>query len=260
MFVAAAAMMILLAAAAPADYRDTSGVRYVFASLSKPDWAYREEAGGRIQRFEVRSGDRGWPGDAANRNERSELITAGLFTTQPELFYRNGTDAWVSYAIKVEEGPPIISPLVVVGQMHPVADKRDHGSTDLRFQLGPTDTDAIPIRLFTVSDANPISSRTQPSVTRWQGVLRRGQWTRIVMHVVRSPFGRGALDLWIDGRRVLKLRDVAIGANNAENGFYWQYGIYRRENANPIAIDYANMEQGHHSLFARVNTPLAIPQ
>lgn len=238
---------------------DVGGVRYNVSFTMKP-YNFRVMQGGRVHRFEVRSGDRGFVNDKANRNERAEIVTASFRSDQSKFRARSGSDYWLSYAFMVEKGPPIVSQFVICGQMHDIYDPRDVGQPPpLCFVLSPSSGSTVGLSLQTRSDPNPISlAQRRPSI-RWIDQIPRGKYVRLVTRVRFDPFGKGELQLWLDGREVLKLSKIPIGYNNPEDQAYWQYGIYRQENANPLAVRYANMEQSPKSLKDRVRQPLPLP-
>ena len=241
--------------------RFVNDVEYYLASLTKADHSCQNLFKGKMQRLEVRTGDRGWQGDQANHNERSELVTERITTKQKQLLFASGTDAWVSYSMRILPGAPILSRYALVGQMQTKADPDDIlPPSVVRFVLGATQDEYVPIDFFTTSDPLRTTKHTQVSVKHWAGKIKRGAWTNIVMRVRSDPFGEGQLDLWVNGEQQLKLKDIPIGISNEVDGIYWQYGIYRQENRNTLAVEYANMEQGPASLAARVARPLPIPQ
>lgn len=236
------------------------GINYTISSLEKPAYSCTMLARNTVQRFEVRSGDRGWSGDARNRNERSEIVTTALWSSQRSLLFKSNVETWLSFGFMVEPGEEIGGRWAMVGQMHPVPDATDGSPPpSFNFQIGTSSGDRVPLYLMTRGDPNRDTPVAPAAVTRWSTTLTRGRWINLVMRLRFDPFGGGEIQLWADGVEQVNLSGIPMGYNNATDGQYWQYGIYRMETTKTLAVRYANMEQGPASLARRVADPLPIP-
>lgn len=216
-----------------------------------------------IQRFEVRSGDRGYSGDAGNGNERSELVTTDQ--SDQGLLYDFNEERWLSFGFMVETGASITAPFSIVGQVHDFHDSGDSVglSPPLCFVLGTTTGNTVNYSIQTRYDANPSTSVNPGSTTRWSQTINRDQWYNVVCRMVFGYSNDAQLQLWFDGEEKINLTGINMGFNHSTGGEagYWQYGIYRGSSADTLAVRYANMEQTTigNTLLTRVTVPLAIP-
>lgn len=134
-------------------------------------------------RFEVRAGD-----NPVDGNDRAELRLA---TDEGE-----GDSRWYGWSTMFADDFPAGRGFQVVVQWRPVAVA---GPASLAFYV-------IGDRLSL--QANPHDAEDAPSGaprTLWSAPLRRGSWRRFRMHVRWSgDDAAGAVDLWVDGRRVVR--------------------------------------------------------
>lgn len=214
-----------------------------------------------IERYEVRSGDRGYPADAGNGNERSELVTTDQ--AAQNLLFDFGEEFWLSQWFRVLSGGPITSQFHIVGQYH---DWDDPGDTiglspPLCFVLGTTSNNVVQWTIQTRFDKNPVTSVQPSATTRYSMNMNRDQWYRIAVRGRFSVQDAGELQCWIDGTEVLNLTGINMGFAHSQGGpaAYYQRGIYRKEDANTTAVEYARVEQSKSSLLARVSSPLTFP-
>lgn len=244
-----------------------NGIPYGFAKDPNNEYAIKHMFDGKIQRFEVHSGDYGTPTDQANFNERAELVTyrAGATTFEHGDVYQFGVDIWLSFGFMIAPGVTILStPNGCCGQMHDWQDPADTVglSPPLYFNIGTGDDD-IPWECRTRFDKNVAT--TSPNWmtydTRWVTTLKRGEWFNVVCRCKPGYNDDAELQLWTDGIERINLAGTNIGFNHSlgTGACYWQYGVYRSQSANPIVVYYANMEQGLASLIDRVANPLVIP-
>ncbi len=239
-----------------ATHENLNGVDYYRAMDASKPYACRRS--GDLVRFEARSGDRGYWMDAMHHNERAELVTTSA-GKQTDRMYPSGRDVWLSYAFRLVSGEQQ-SHWAIVGQMHPSIDPFEaRVPPSLALTLRPAPGGAS-LSLETRSDPSLISKSSPAAVGRWRGSLRTGQWVQIVLRYRADPFGHGALQAWADGREVVNLRNIPIGYNNVRDGAAWEFGIYRGQSAEPLVVEYANMEQGTQSLMNRVTNPKPLPQ
>ena len=101
-----------------------------------------------------------------------------------------------------------------------------------------------PVQFFASGD--DIGLKTSPagpdgmarrSITWWQGPMRRGTWRHIVLHARWSANPhRGFLELWVDGRRVLRRTPAQTLIPGSDN--YLKQGLYRSDTIVPTAVLY----------------------
>lgn len=253
------------------------GIPYGRASLLNAPYSIMHLQNKVIQRFEVRSGDRGYSGDAANGNERAELVTWRAPSSDgyrgPNVLFDE--DVWLAYSFMIEPGSPVLGPgsetsrNLCVGQWHDVIDPGDTIglSPVLLWQLDPG-TDNIGFRVRSRGDSNPIQSQPTFNVyeDHFRTELKRGEWVHLVQHARFNADGLAVLEVWMNGNKVVNRIGTAedpfiMGFKSSVPDLpaaYWQYGIYRTGNANTLAVQYANMTQSKTSLLARVANPLPI--
>lgn len=250
------------------------GVPYDKSSERGKSYPVKHLLGGRAQRFEVRSGDHGYAGDAANGNERAELVTyrAGAGSGEYGPVANFGEDYWLSFAFMVAPGDPVLFPGSETtrngccGQMHDMQDPGDTVglSPPFLFQIDPG-TDTIVRRVRTRFDK--AAQQTAPNYMNFTDhsaiPQARGQWVR---NVCRLRFGvedDAQLEVWQDGVKIVEeLSGFNMGYGSTVSdprAAYWQYGVYRTANENTLVVYYANMEQGLASLADRITDPLPIP-
>jgi beta-glucanase (GH16 family) len=223
-------------------------------------YSLQTECDGAIQRFEVRQGDHGWSGDAANGTERAEIITANYRNNG--LLYPMQQDVWLSFAIKIEKGDAIATNHII-GQLHDQKDPADTIglSPALSLEINPALTTDDNVNLFvqTRYDRNASTTVQQPWLKQWNGNFPRGEWIYIVLRVRGGYNDNAQLQLWVNGAEQINRDQQNIGYNNPEGFAYWQYGIYRYQDSRTTIVRYANMEQGVDSLLDRAANPLPIP-
>ena len=163
------------------------------------------EQGRYAGRFEVREGDA-----PIDENDRAEVQLA---TDEAE-----GDVRWYAWSTMFAPDFPSIDAFQVVTQWRPrVAD----GPPSVGFyvtgdrislQVNPYDAENVPARL---------------PVTEWSGPIARGTWLHFRMRVHWSgDDDRGAIDLWVDGRHVV--RDARIRTLYPGDGGYMKQGYYRQ--------------------------------
>lgn len=194
-------------------------------------------------RFEVRSGD-SWNGESGrNRSEFSSCARESC-----------GREVWFSYAIRVHGGAPV-SDWNVLGQFHSTADPGEDGGLSPPFAISLMPGENL--RFVKRTDSAAITSTSPRATILYERKISRDRWYRIVGRIVFGWDDNGAVDLWLDGVKIVGLPQTNIGYNDLI-GPYWKFGIYRAQAAETLVVEYANMEICSTSLLARVTSPLAI--
>jgi Polysaccharide lyase len=106
---------------------------------------------------------------------------------------------------------------------------------------GPTQP---PVQFY--ASGNDIGLKTSPaggdgrarrSITFWQGPMLRGRWRHFVLHARWSANPRrGFLELWVDGKRVLRRTPAQTLIPGSSN--YLKQGLYRSDQIRPTAVLY----------------------
>lgn len=192
-------------------------------------------------RFEVRSGDIWNNSRYVNRSEFQSL------TKHPF-----GQDVWFSYAMRIKGGAPVTK-WNVLGQFHGTPDDGEPGLSP------PFAVNFIPgekLRFIRRYNARRIDAAPTTSVMLTKAVSR-DRWYRIVGRITFGWNNDGAINIWLDGAKIIGLSNTNIGYNDAV-GPYWKFGIYRAAVPETLVVEYANMELGSASLLNRVSSPLPI--
>lgn len=192
-------------------------------------------------RFEVRSGDT-WSKDRYVNRAEFQSLTKHPF----------GEDVWFSYAMRIKAGAPVTK-WNVLGQFHNTPDAGEPGLSP------PFAINFIPgEKLRFLRRYNPYEVDSSPTVsTMLTKAVARDRWYRIVGRITFGWNDDGAVNIWMDGSKVIGLSNTNIGYND-EVGPYWKFGIYRAQVSETLAVEYANMELGSGSLLNRVTSPLPI--
>lgn len=210
-------------------------------NADKP-WSYAKI--GRQERFEIRPGDH-WKGE---HSERSEVAIYRFMRTQ--------VDVWQAFSMLVEPGPVSQVPWLILGQWHAYKDPWDDYVSPPVAQLLVGQT----FRIWTASDARlRTTEREYPEeLTRYERPnFERGRWHHFVYRTRFNAFGRGHLQVWIDGTQAVDLENAPIGYNDVI-GPYFKYGVYRAPgDPHPVAARYSNMELSYDSLADRIRNPLS---
>lgn len=221
---------------------------------------YKLVLDGQIQRFEVRSGDVGDATNLVSGNERSEVVVdAPLTPGRPESIFAFEEEGWLAYSFMIET--PITAEFAIVGQWHDYPEPEDvHMSPPLSFVAYPSKVQngqtVIPFAMATMFDPNLASPIANPNYrTRWSGSLVMGKWTNIVLNFRASIKDTGFLRLWLDGELVCNAENISFGFNNRTGFAYWQYGIYRKKDANTMIAHYANMRVGRENMAHLIDQP-----
>jgi len=198
-------------------------------------------------RFEVRNGDF-WVNDSNVRN-RAEF--------QCLTRYEPGRDVWFSYAIRIRKGTPVTK-WNVIGQFHATPDSSDgNASPPFAIELNPDSAGGEAMRFVRRFDPQPTTSVSPQPIVMHKRAFARDHWYHIVGRVVFGWRDDAAVDLWMDGAKIISLANTNVGYNDLK-GPYWKFGVYRAATAETLIVDYANMEIGVTSLLSRVGSPLPI--
>ncbi|WP_221391321.1 heparin lyase I family protein [Dyadobacter sp. NIV53] len=239
----------------PSDYVNagfTSTKLTIFSNtyrVQSPDksWSvnYAKNKTSQIHRFQLRSGDQ-WASDAGKDKERAELYSLDKMPFSQ--------DVWLSYAVRVAEGPAVTSKFCHLGQFHATEDQNEVASVPvLTFRFNGNDD----LSVTTCANTAKIATTNTSGVVRYTGKLKRGIWVRNVLRI-RFHHTNGQVEWWENGVKKLDLSGVGIG-NNDTVGPYWKYGLYRTKSPETLTVEYANMELSTTtSLRSRIESPLLI--
>lgn len=219
-----------------------NGVWYVTEADAAKSYAVQRHANYDQVRFEVRSGDK-WASDSVSVN-RAELDG---FPAE----YPKSVTLWGAYSFVIEPGAAG-SPDAYIGQLHQTAEA-GYTSLDppLAFHLVGTT-----LKVDTRTDNGTPPAGNPSAVTRYSFDPVRGRWYNVVFKINIDPAGSGALEVWIDGTKVVNLSGIATGYNAAGN--YWRIGVYRNAETVTFALRFANVEFGTTDLTARITAPKAL--
>lgn len=226
-------------------YTKIGGVSYYYAtSLSSP-WSLVQSSSNHMQRFEVRSGDVGYDGDARTSNERAELVT--VLSQLPSFALKFQRVHWLSYRFSILSERPITSATTICGQVHDVIDPMDKLPLGpiFCFNLGKSKGGTVPIAAHIRSDRLPITNIDAAPKVVFETALRRFTTYSFLVRIKPSFADDAELDIWLDHRQVLSLTGINIGFNNTSGPLagYWQYGVYRSRNEHPLVVSYSDMRQ-----------------
>jgi lysophospholipase L1-like esterase len=224
---------------------DIDGKTYVVESADRRWSAMRAAEFPELIRLEVRRGDI-WSEDNRRKppKERSEF--------EGQQRFGGGIDIWVSYSMLIEDGPVSTAKSAILGQFHHV--DTDIGTT-APYSVWLNRGDRLSVETWS-SPENPLMHNPMgPSVTLYESdPIARNRWYQFVHRVRFGPDGSGVAQLWIDGAQVANYS----GRLGYVGRYYWKFGIYRETAAEPIAIQYANMEVSTSTLAARIAHPKPI--
>ncbi|HEY2661261.1 MAG TPA: heparin lyase I family protein [Caulobacteraceae bacterium] len=211
-------------------------------NAAKP-WSYSKS--GHVERFEIRAGDH-WKGEHSERSE------AAIYR-----FMKTDVDVWQAYSLFIEPGPVSAAPWSIFGQWHAYKDPWDDYVSPCVFQTLVGDR----FQILTASDPHIRQTHATypPQVVRFeQKGFERGRWRHFVYRVRFNPFGKGQLQVWIDGENVVNLANIGVGYHDLV-GPYFKYGVYRPPvDPSPLAARYGNMELSYESLADRIKAPLPV--
>ncbi len=175
---------------------------------------------------------------------------------------------WLAYSMKIDSASADV-PYAYVGQLHQKEEAGDAFANPL-LSLELIGTRYGKTREFSVvtrhSETVPLPPYgTPPDEADWNAVnhyattIAKGRWYDIVIHLTPGPTGNGALEVWIDGVKVVDETNAPIGfASSVSN--YWKYGIYDDNDTTTRVVWFANMEFGTADLSARITSPLPTPK
>ena len=217
--------------------------------VDAPSSPHALQAGPAWQRFEVRPGDtapvdRGKP--ARNRAELSSPVR-----------HAPGQPVWFAYSFRIRGGAPTTAVFSILGQFQSSPDLGDAPGLSPVFAVNLVREGVL--RFVSRSSAEPRQQFNPPATVLGEvrGVGRE-QWRHLVGRIVFSHEGRGSVEIWLDGRKVIDRSPISIGYND-RRGPYWKYGIYRSAAPETLVVEYANMEIGADSLAGRIGRPLPTP-
>ena len=112
-------------------------------------------------------------------------------------------------------------------------------------------------RLHLVGGAQS-SSNCIPQLRRIDGPkLRLGHWYSVVEHVVFSPSDSGLVEIWIDGRRMTRVRFPTMyrHPNGSLGDYYFCFGYYRRRAAWDATVLFDDVAEGPTRASVRLRRP-----
>lgn len=196
----------------------------------------------RVVRFEIRQGDNRWNGEDNDSPVNRDELRLESFRPKP------GTEIWMSYSMMIEPGELTDSRWTILGQMH-----AGSGSPPLNFDLAPGSST---IRIMTLTDGQ------SGMLQRASFPIVRGQWSHIVFRarfLGQGYAGPALLEVWVNGKAVFSDTNIAMGMSFSDHN-YWKLGVYRRESATTLKVQYANSEYktGPDALRSRIAAPALI--
>lgn len=199
-------------------------------------------------RFEVRSGDQRQADiDAGRTYERAELEGQDINFDQ---------DYWLNYTFWIEQGSPIATDWMMLGQFHASPDPGDL-ATNPNWQLITLDgEDEVAIRTFDSPD-DPILSHSTAKVRYKRGPLEQGKRYDVVARL-KFHATAGEMEAWINGVKVVEAIGVPMSYVD-EDGPYFKFGVYRQATPETVIVYYANVKLGTTSLAHLVDDPLPVP-
>jgi hypothetical protein len=118
------------------------------------------------------------------------------------------------------------------------------------------------LRIRTTGDPNPITTSHQPLVIQWEESvdLPQNVWRHFVYRV-KPHWTNGEIDFWLEGTLILSVTGICCAYNDtaANSKPRFKHGLYQWPVPFTHVVEFANVEAGPASLFARVATPLALP-
>ena len=91
------------------------------------------------------------------------------------------------------------------------------------------------------------ASNCNPELRRIDGPrIRRGHWYSILEHVVFSPSQSGLVELWIDGRMMVRVHfpTVFLHPNGSVGSYYFGLGYYRLRSSWDATVLFDNVAEG----------------
>lgn len=205
--------------------------------------------GAPYHRFEVRGQDTAFLDRGKAPRNRAELYS---LSRDP-----NGKETWFSYSFRIRNGPPTTATFCILGQFHSTPDIGDAPGLSPVFAINLVREGTL--RFVSRTSATPLQTfNPKPTVLRDVQGIARERWYRLVGRIVFDYAGRGSVEVWMNGNKIIDRKNIPIGYND-KKGPYWKFGIYRAAAAEPLVVDYANMEIGSKSLMPRVGKPLPVP-
>jgi hypothetical protein len=207
--------------------------------------AYSYTSSGSTMRFEVRRGDQ--PSFDSSSVERSEI------TSGKEIEF--GKTYTLSYKFLIEPGAKLTSKWMLLGQVHHRNDPGESGGSP-PFGI---EVNGETMRVIARSGTEAIRKSNPDAKTLWKddAPLQRGKWYDMKFELEFDPFGKGLVNMWIDGKQELAYTG-ALGYNDKEGG-YLKMGIYRKAAPETVAVKYDSVEmiQGTRADITPAPTPTA---
>ena len=222
-----------------ASYEVQSGIRKEPVTNTYP---VQISSGGNYLKFHLFANN-SWTMDSSDPIEGSERVElAGNLLGSSARFVSHDVDSiWVADSFYIEEGDPITTDWVTLGQIHDRVDRAGVGPV-LGFSLRSGEYLAV--------DAAGVGNIGKYPIAR-------GIWYNRVFSVKFDQSGEGYIKVWINGD---KIADYHGNTGNAQTKYYyWKFGIYRSHAPEYIAVRYANMRIGSGSLSTLIAAPDPIP-
>lgn len=166
----------------------------------------------------VHEGDIEQAGDASTRVERAEL-DSGHFPLR-------GREAWYGFSFLIPKDFPIVDTRLVISSC-----KQSDVSRPIvaqRYRNGK--------HTLTVESQGRKETYRLPS-------LPKEKWVDMIYHLRYSTGNDGLVEVWEDGRRVVKYSGPTAEAH-AKDAFYNKIGLYRDRLARPMTLYYDNYSLG----------------
>lgn len=224
------------------------GVFGVGERVQSPATDYSIRISSNYARFELRSGDKWRTSDSLERAEMSRVGRYPIGNT----YYWGAFDFRLTGDVSTmwRDGGITLQQLFQAPEQGESTGK----PPALAFRVS-RDGD---VKVVTRGDPNPLTVSIPSGTTRASiPNVADGRTVRIVYRVRIDPANGSALDLWVDGVRVVRTTNILLGYNDTEDESQpaFKFGQYRSLNSSTTVAEFANVEFGTKSLQARVTAP-----
>jgi hypothetical protein len=149
----------------------------------------------------------------------------------PKVSQGRGMERWYGFSVYLpKDGMTVDSYPMLFFQLHATPDHDQNEPWRQPISAMRIDPDGMVFCDWTYDTAeispknhNITKNRTSVPITPVSEWWDR--WTDVVWHVKYDPFGKGLVQIWIDGKQVVDRSNVAVGYND-KLGAFPSYGLY----------------------------------
>jgi hypothetical protein len=181
-------------------------------------------------RLEVHPGDH-WPTDVAAGGEQAVVERSEIDGSATQ--YPNNTTIHVSYKYLIEPGEMNRARWLLTGDFH--QSNSIGGPPPFAVEMAGEHLNIV-IRYLLPGQRSP----TYRVAYRDPKLIRRGHYYSMNIEINFDTAGRGFLNVWRDGTRIVSYRGP-IGYGDGTT-YYWKEGIYRAPAPNTIAVSYEGLQ------------------